>query len=77
MFENKVGYIRLRAFNENSSNQLKKEILKIEKNNTKYNKYWFLKVGLNKNNAIQIKENTIHFSFNTKGLPNIPPAIYI
>tara|TARA_B100000029_G_scaffold510879_1_gene603469 strand:- start:1562 stop:2716 length:1155 start_codon:yes stop_codon:yes gene_type:complete len=32
MFENKVGYIRLRAFNENSSNQLKKEILKIEKN---------------------------------------------
>ena len=30
--ENKVGYLRLRAFNENSSNQLKKEISKIEKN---------------------------------------------
>ncbi len=30
--DNKVGYLRLRAFNENSSNQLKKEILKIEKN---------------------------------------------
>ncbi len=30
-FEDKVGYIRLRAFNENSSNQLKKEISKIEK----------------------------------------------
>ena len=30
--ENKVGYLRLRAFNENSSQQLKKEILKIEKN---------------------------------------------
>ena len=30
--ENKVGYLRLRAFNENSSNQLKKEITKIEKN---------------------------------------------
>ena len=30
---NKVGYLRLRAFNENSSNQLKKEISKIEKNN--------------------------------------------
>ena len=29
---NKVGYLRLRAFNENSSNQLKKEISKIEKN---------------------------------------------
>ena len=28
----KVGYLRLRAFNENSSNQLKKEISKIEKN---------------------------------------------
>jgi len=28
---NKVGYLRLRAFNENSSNQLKKEISKIEK----------------------------------------------
>ena len=33
MFENdKVGYLRLRAFNENSSEQLKKEISKIEKN---------------------------------------------
>ena len=30
--ENKIGYLRLRAFNENSSNQLKKEILKLEKN---------------------------------------------
>jgi len=30
--ENKVGYLRLRAFNENSSQQLKKEISKIEKN---------------------------------------------
>jgi len=30
--KNKVGYLRLRAFNENSSNQLKKEISKIEKN---------------------------------------------
>ena len=29
----KVGYLRLRAFNENSSNQLKKAILQIEKNN--------------------------------------------
>ena len=29
---NKVGYLRLRAFNENSGDQLKKEILKIEKN---------------------------------------------
>jgi len=28
----KVGYLRLRAFNENSSDQLKKEISKIEKN---------------------------------------------
>ena len=32
LVENKVGYLRLRAFNENSSNQLKKEISKIEKN---------------------------------------------
>jgi len=32
LFENKVGYLRLRSFNENSSNQLKKEISKIEKN---------------------------------------------
>jgi carboxyl-terminal processing protease len=30
--DNKVGYLRLRAFNENSSEQLKKEISKIEKN---------------------------------------------
>ena len=30
--DKKVGYLRLRAFNENSSNQLKKEISKIEKN---------------------------------------------
>ena len=30
--ENKIGYLRLRAFNENSSNQLKKEISKLEKN---------------------------------------------
>ncbi len=30
--EDKVGYLRLRAFNENSSNQLKKEIKKIKKN---------------------------------------------
>ena len=29
---NKVGYLRLRAFNENSSSQLKKEISEIEKN---------------------------------------------
>tara|TARA_B100001123_G_C15184839_1_gene976862 strand:+ start:1 stop:846 length:846 start_codon:yes stop_codon:yes gene_type:complete len=33
LFKSKVGYLRLRAFNENSSNQLKKEISKIEKNN--------------------------------------------
>ena len=31
LVDNKVGYLRLRAFNENSSNQLKKEISKIEK----------------------------------------------
>jgi carboxyl-terminal processing protease len=30
--DDKVGYLRLRAFNENSSSQLKKEINKIEKN---------------------------------------------
>ena len=30
--ENKIGYLRLRAFNENSSKQLKKEIQKISKN---------------------------------------------
>ena len=29
---NNIGYLRLRAFNENSSDQLKKEISKIEKN---------------------------------------------
>ena len=32
LIDNKVGYLRLRAFNQNSSNQLKKEISKIEKN---------------------------------------------
>ena len=32
LVDNKVGYLRLRAFNENSSDQLKKEIYKIEKN---------------------------------------------
>jgi len=31
--DNKIGYLRLRAFNENSSSQLKKEISKLEKNN--------------------------------------------
>ena len=30
--DEKVGYLRLRSFNENSSNQLKKEISKLEKN---------------------------------------------
>ena len=30
--KNKVGYLRLRSFNQNSGSQLKKEILKIEKN---------------------------------------------
>ena len=30
--KNKIGYLRLRAFNQNSESQLKKEILKIEKN---------------------------------------------
>ena len=30
--DNKVGYLRLKAFNENSSNQLKKVITKMEKN---------------------------------------------
>jgi len=30
--DKKIGYLRLRAFNENSSDQLKKEISKIEKN---------------------------------------------
>jgi carboxyl-terminal processing protease len=32
LVDSKVGYLRLRAFNENSSKQLKKEISKIEKN---------------------------------------------
>ena len=32
LIDNKVGYLRLRAFNENSSNQLNKEITKIERN---------------------------------------------
>jgi len=32
LIDNKVGYLRLRAFNENSSEQLSKEISKIEKN---------------------------------------------
>ena len=31
LVDNKVGYLRLRSFNENSSDQLKKEISKIEK----------------------------------------------
>lgn len=33
LIDNEIGYLRLRAFNENSSNQLKGEILKLEKNN--------------------------------------------
>jgi len=33
VIDKKVGYVRLRAFNENSSNQLKKEISKLEKDN--------------------------------------------
>jgi len=32
LIDNEVGYLRLRAFNENSGDQLKKEILKLEKN---------------------------------------------
>ena len=32
MIDNKVGYLRLRAFNQNSSDQLNKEISEIEKN---------------------------------------------
>ena len=32
LIDNEVGYLRLRSFNENSSNQLKKEISKLEKN---------------------------------------------
>tara|TARA_Y100000590_G_scaffold70144_1_gene76512 strand:- start:10978 stop:12135 length:1158 start_codon:yes stop_codon:yes gene_type:complete len=31
LIENDIGYLRLRAFNENSGNQLKKEIIKFEK----------------------------------------------
>jgi len=31
--DKKIGYLRLRAFNQNSANQLKKEISKLEKNN--------------------------------------------
>jgi carboxyl-terminal processing protease len=33
VIDKKVGYLRLRAFNENSSKQLQKEILKLKKNN--------------------------------------------
>ena len=33
VINDKIGYLRLRAFNENSGNQLKKEIAKLEKNN--------------------------------------------
>ena len=33
LIDNEIGYLRLRAFNENSSNQLKSEISKLEKNN--------------------------------------------
>ena len=32
LVDNKVGYLRLKTFNKNSSNQLKKEISKMEKN---------------------------------------------
>ena len=32
LLDNKVGYLRLKAFNQNSSDQLKKEISEIEKN---------------------------------------------
>ena len=32
LIDNEIGYLRLRAFNENSSNQLKNEISKLEKN---------------------------------------------
>ena len=32
LIDNKVGYLRLRSFNQNSSDQLKEEISKIEKN---------------------------------------------
>jgi len=33
LIDKKIGYLRLRAFNENSSNQLKKEIINFEKEN--------------------------------------------
>ena len=33
LIDNEIGYLRLRAFNKNSSNQLKGEISKLEKNN--------------------------------------------
>jgi len=33
LIDNEIGYLRLRAFNENSSKQLKGEISKLEKNN--------------------------------------------
>jgi len=33
LIDNEIGYLRLRAFNKNSSNQLKKEITKLQKNN--------------------------------------------
>ena len=33
LIDDEIGYLRLRAFNENSSNQLRKEITKLEKNN--------------------------------------------
>ena len=33
LIDDEIGYLRLRSFNENSSNQLKKEILKLEKKN--------------------------------------------
>ena len=33
LIDNEIGYLRLRAFNENSSNQLKGAISKLEKNN--------------------------------------------
>ncbi len=39
--DDSIGYIRLRAFNENSSNQLKKEISKLEKNKKKLVGYVF------------------------------------
>ncbi len=32
LIDKEIGYLRLRSFNENSSSQLKKEILKLEKN---------------------------------------------